>query len=88
MKARYFTYGETPKAVYYLSDIKSDVYPTLSVQDFIKEIEEKWITNPDVVIVDDRNNAYSSGQIETFQIEDYLSKLENLKNYFDKDDEF
>lgn len=88
MRARYFTYGEKPKAVYYLSDIKADVYPTLSVEDFIKELNEKWITNPDVVVVDDRDNAYSSGQVETFQIEKYLNKLEELKNYFDTDEEF
>lgn len=86
MKARYFTYGEKPKAVYYLTDIKSDVYPNLPTEDFLKQVEEKWLTNSDVVIVDDREIAYSSGQVETFQIEEYLQKLEQLKNYFDKDD--
>jgi len=86
MKARYFTYGKKPKAVYYLSDIKADIFPNSTDEQFYKEIDEKWVVNPDVVIVDDRQNAYSSGQVETFQIEEYLKKLEDLKTYFDKDD--
>jgi hypothetical protein len=86
MKARYFTYGKKPKAVYYLSDIKADIFPNATEEQFYKEIDEKWVVNPDVVIVDDRQNAYSSGQVETFQIEEYLKKLEDLKTYFDKDD--
>jgi hypothetical protein len=86
MKARYFTYGQRPKAVYYLTDIKMDLYPTHTNEDFYKEIDEKWLTNPDVVIVNDTENAYSGGQIETFEIEKYLNKLEQLKTYFDDDD--
>lgn len=86
MKARYFTYELKPKAVYYLTDIKTGAYPTLTNEEFLKEVNEKWSTNPDVIIVDDRDSAYSSGQIETFQIQEYLDKLEELKNYFDKDD--
>lgn len=86
MKARYFTYGKKPKAVYYLTDIKMDLYPNHSNEDFYKELDEKWVSNPDVVIVDDRESAYSSGQIETIEIEKYLNKLEELKNYFDNDE--
>jgi hypothetical protein len=86
MKARYFTYGQRPKAVYYLTDIKVDLYPNHSNEDFNKELEEKWLTNPDVVIVNDTENAYSTGQMETFEIEKYLNKLEQLKTYFDDDD--
>jgi hypothetical protein len=86
MKARYFTYEPRPKAVYYLTDIKANAYPTLTNEEFLKEVDEKWLTNPDVIVVDDRESAYSSGDIETFQIQEYLDKLEELKNYFDKDD--
>jgi hypothetical protein len=87
MKARYFTYAEKPKAVYYLTDIRGELYPKLEITEFLKEIQDKWLTNPDVVIIDDRETAYSSGQIETFEIENYLNKLEQLKNYFDNDEE-
>ena len=87
MKARYFTYAEKPKAVYYLTDIRGELYPKLEVTEFLKEIQDKWLTNPDVVIIDDRESAYSSGQIETFEIENYLTKLEQLKKYFDNDEE-
>jgi len=87
MKARYFTYAEKPKAVYYLTDIRGELYPKLEVTEFLKEIQEKWLSNSNVVIIDDRENAYSSGQIETFEIENYLNKLEQLKNYFDNDEE-
>jgi hypothetical protein len=87
MKARYFTYGEKPKAVYYLTDIKSDVYPNHSAEDFFAEIKNKWLTNPDVIIVDDRDSSYSSGDIEISQIEKYLQKLEEIKNQLEEDDE-
>jgi hypothetical protein len=86
MKARYFTYGERPKAVYYLTDIRGELHPKLEINEFLKEVQEKWLTNPDIIVIDDRENAYSSGQIETFEIEKYLDKLEQLKNYFDDDD--
>jgi hypothetical protein len=86
MKARYFTYGEKPKAVYYLTDIKSEIYPNNSAEEFFEEIKKKWLTNSDIVIVDDRETSYSSGDIEVVDIQKYLSKLEDLKNYFDNED--
>jgi hypothetical protein len=79
MKARYFTYSEKPKAVYYLTDIKGELYPNHSLEDFNKELETKWMVNPDIIIVDDRETSYSSGQVEMSQIEKYLDKLEQLK---------
>jgi hypothetical protein len=90
MKARYFTYGETPKAVYYLTDIKGQMYPNQSTEDFNKELETKWLNNPNIVIVDDRSTSYSSGDVEIAQIDKYLNKLEELKKQIeemDKDDE-
>jgi hypothetical protein len=88
MKARYFTYDKTqPKAVYYLTDIKQESYPHHTPEEFFKELESKWITNPNVVIVDDRETAYSSGEIEISQIEKYLEKLEEIKKQLDLDDE-
>lgn len=86
MKARYFTYGEKPKAVFYLTDIKRDMFPNSSIEEFYKEIEEKWLTNNDIVLIDDRETSYSTGELETVKIEEYLNKLEQLKNYFDNDD--
>jgi hypothetical protein len=86
MKARYFTYGEKPKAVYYLTDIKSEIYSNNSAEEFFEEVKKKWLTNPDIVIVDDRETSYSSGDIDVVDIQKYLSKLEDLKNYFDNED--
>jgi hypothetical protein len=86
MKARYFTYGERPKAVYYLTDIKAEIYPNHSTEEFFEEIKTKWLINPDAVVVDDRETSYSSGNIEITDIQKYLSKLEELKNYFDSDE--
>jgi len=87
MKARYFTYAEKPKAVYYLTDIKGELFPNHSPEDFFNEIQTKWLTNPDLVIVDDRDSSYSSGQVEIAQIEKYLSKLEDLRKELDLDHE-
>jgi hypothetical protein len=87
MKARYFTYGKTPKAVYYLTDIKAELYSQHSPEQFYEELETKWLTNPDVIIVDDRDTSYSSGEVEISQIDKYLEKLEELKRQLDLDDE-
>jgi len=87
MKARYFTYGKMPKAVYYLTDIKAELHPQQTPEEFYQELETKWLTNPNVVVVDDRDTSYSSGEIEISQIEKYLSKLEDLKKELDLDDE-
>jgi hypothetical protein len=87
MKARYFTYGKKPKAVYYLTDIKGELYPQHSAEDFYEELETKWISNPDVIVIDDRETSYSSGEVEFSQIEKYLSKLEDLRKELDLSDE-
>lgn len=87
MKARYFTYGKKPKAVYYLTDIKGELYPQHTSEQFFEEIETKWATNVDVVIVDDRETSYSNGQIEITQLDKYLEKLEELKKEFNLDDD-
>lgn len=87
MKARYFTYAEKPKAVYYLTDIKGELFPDHSPEDFFNEIQTKWLANPDVVVVDDRDSSYSSGQVEISQIEKYLDKLEQLKKQLEENDE-
>jgi hypothetical protein len=87
MKARYFTYAEKPKAVYYLTDIKGELFPNHSPEDFFNEIQTKWLTNPDLIIVDDRESSYSSGQVEITQIDKYLDKLEQLKKQLEEDDE-
>jgi hypothetical protein len=87
MKARYFTYGDIPKAVYYLTDIKAELYSQETPEQFYEELKTKWLTNPNVVLVDDRDTSYSSGEIEISQIEKYLSKLEDLKKELDLDDE-
>jgi hypothetical protein len=86
MKARYFTFEETPKAVYYLTDIKQQVYPNHSIEDFYNELELKWINNPNVILVDDRETSYSSNEIEISQIDKYLEKLEDLKKQLEEDD--
>ena len=87
IKARYFTYGKKPKAVYYLTDIKGELYPQHSVEDFYEELETKWISNSDVIVIDDRETSYSSGEVEFSQIEKYLSKLEDLRKELDLDHE-
>ena len=87
MKARYFTYGKIPKAVYYLTDIKAELYSQHSPEQFYEELETKWLINPNVIIVDDRDTSYSSSEIEISQIEKYLSKLEDLKKELDLGDE-
>ena len=87
MKARYFTYDKTPKAVYYLTDIKQQLYPQHSAEEFYKELESKWTNNPSVVVVDDRETAYSSGEVEISQIEKYLEKLEEIKKQLDSEKE-
>jgi hypothetical protein len=87
MKARYFTYEKTPKAVYYLTDIKQQVYPQHSPEDFYMEIESKWSSNPNVIIVDDRETSYSSGEIEISQIEKYLEKLEEIKKQLNSEED-
>jgi len=87
MKARYFTYGKTPKAVYYLTDIKQEAYPQHTPEDFYKELESKWVNNPSVVIVDDRETSYSSGEVEISQIEKYLEKLEEIKKQLDSQED-
>lgn len=87
MKARYFTYEKTPKAVYYLTDIRQEIYPNHTVEDFYKEIETKWTSNPSVIIVDDRETSYSSGEIEFSQIDKYLEKLEQIKKELESNDE-
>jgi hypothetical protein len=86
MKARYFTFEETPKAVYYLTDIKQQVYPNHSIEDFYNELELKWVNNPNVILVDDRETSYSSNEIEISQIDKYLEKLEDLKKQLEEDD--
>jgi len=85
MKARYFTYGEKPKAVYYLTDIKGELYPQHSPEEFYNEIKTKWFTNPDIIIVDDRQSLYENPEIEMNHIEKYLSKLEEFKNQLEND---
>jgi hypothetical protein len=87
MKARYFTYEKTPKAVFYLTDIKQQIYPQHSPEEFYKEVETKWITNPNVIIVDDRETSYSSGDVEISQIEKYLEKLEEIKRQLDSEED-
>jgi hypothetical protein len=87
MKARYFTYEKTPKAVYYLTDIRQEIYPNHTIEEFYKEIETKWTSNPSVIIVDDRETSYSSGEIEISQIDKYLEKLEQIKKQLEEDDE-
>jgi hypothetical protein len=87
MKARYFTYEERPKAVYYLTDIKADLYPNHNAEEFFKELETKWINKPNMIIVDDRDNSYLGNEIEMFNIEKYLNKLEELKKELDLSDE-
>jgi len=87
MKARYFTYEQRPKAIYYLTDIKADLYPNHNAEDFFKEIESKWMNKPDIIIVDDRDNSYLGSEIEMFNIEKYLNKLEELKKELDLSDE-
>jgi hypothetical protein len=86
MKARYFTYGKIPKAVYYLTDIKAQLYSQETPEQFYEELEKKWITNPDVIIVDDRDTSYSSGEVEISQIEKYLEKLEEIKKSLDDEE--
>ena len=85
MKDRYFTYEKTPRAVYYLTDIRQHIYPNHSPEDFYKEVETKWVTNPSAVIVDDRETSYSSGDVEISQIEKYLEKLEEIKKQLDSE---
>jgi hypothetical protein len=46
MKARYFTYGKIPKAVYYLTDIKGELYPQHSAEDFYEELEKNGYQIP------------------------------------------
>jgi hypothetical protein len=87
MKAKFFTYAEKPKAVYFLSDIKKEVYPNHSNDDFYKEVFDKWVSNNDVVIIDDRQNSYSSETFQIDEIEKYLDKLEELKKEFKIEDE-
>jgi RecA-family ATPase len=87
MKARYFTYEQRPKAVYYLTDIKADLYPNHNAEDFFKEIESKWMNKPDMIIVDDRDNTYLGNEIEMINIEKYLNKLEDLRKELDLSDE-
>ena len=87
MKPRYFTYEQRPKAVYYLTDIKADLYPNHNAEDFFKEIESKWMNKPDIIIVDDRDNTYLGSEIEMINIEKYLNKLEELKKELDLSDE-
>jgi hypothetical protein len=87
MKARYFTYGKTPKAVYYLTDIKGELYSQHSPEQFYEELEIKWLSNPDVIIIDDREDSYSSGEVEISQIDKYLTKLEELKKELDLDND-
>ena len=87
MKARYFTYEQKPKAVYYLTDIKADLYPNHNAEDFFKEIESKWMNKPDIIIVDDRDNTYLGNEIEMINIEKYLNKLEDLRKELDLSDD-
>lgn len=87
MKARYFTYGQKPKAVYYLTDIKGELFPTHTPEEFYEEIESKWLKNPDIIIVDDRETSYSSGEVEITQIEKYLDKLEQLSKQLEEKNE-
>jgi hypothetical protein len=87
MKANFFTYAEKPKAVYFLSKIKNELYPNHSMDDFHKEIHEKWVKNSDVVLIDDRENSYTSESFEMEKIEKYLDKLEELKKEFNIDDD-
>jgi hypothetical protein len=86
MKARYFTYGEKPKAVYYLTDIKGELFPNHTAEQFYEEIETKWLKNPDLIIVDDRQNPDSNSVIEMNQIEKYLDKLEELRKQLEEDE--
>lgn len=91
MKAKFFTFGERPKAVYFLSDIKKEVYPNHSTDEFYKQVNDKWASNNDVIIIDDRENTYTNTNqgFEMEKIEKYLDKLEELKKEFkiDEDDE-
>lgn len=87
MKAKFFTYSEKPKAIYFLSDIKIELYPNHSSDEFYKEIHDKWLTNNDVIIIDDRQNSYSGESFEIDKIEKYLDKLEELKKEFNIDDD-
>jgi hypothetical protein len=87
IKARYFTYDKPPKAVFYLTDIKQYVYPQHSAEDFYREVETKWVIDPNVVIVDDRETSYSSGDVEITQIEKYLEKLEEIKRQLESEED-
>jgi hypothetical protein len=86
MKARYFTYEKKPKAVYYLTDIKGELYSQHSAEQFYEELEAKWLTNPDIIIIDDRDTSYSSGDVEISQIDKYLEKLEEIKKSLDDEE--
>jgi hypothetical protein len=91
MKAKFFTFGQRPKAVYFLSDIKKEIYPNHLPDDFYKEVNDKWVSNSDVVIIDDRENTYTNEGFEMEKIEKYLDKLEELKKEFkieDDDEDF
>ena len=87
MKPRYFTYAEKPKAVYYLTDIKGELFSNHTPEEFYKELENKWLKNPDIIIVDDRETSYTSGEIELSQIDKYLDKLEQLRKQLEEEDE-
>lgn len=86
MKARYFTFEKTPKAVYYLTDIKQQLYPQHSIEDFYNELDSKWINDPNVILVDDRETSYSSDEIEFSKIDKYLEKLEEIRKQLEEDD--
>jgi hypothetical protein len=86
MKARYFTFEKTPKAVYYITDVKQQLYPQHSVEDFYNELELKWVNNPNVILVDDRETSYSSDEIEFSKIDTYLEKLEEIRKQLEEDD--
>jgi hypothetical protein len=83
MKSTLYTYGTRPKAIYYLSNIKSEIFPNHSFEDFYREIDTKWLTNPDIVIIDDRGVIPTKPELDLNQLEKYLQKLEEIKKSLD-----
>lgn len=87
MKARYFTYGQNSKPVFYLTDLKANLYPNHNSEEFYNEIDTNWLNKPNVIIIDDTDSTQLGTQVEMFNIEKYLNKLEELKKKLDEEDD-
>jgi hypothetical protein len=79
MQPSYFTFNDKPKPVYFLSKLKIELYPKIEYDEFINIVKTTWVSNENIVIIDDINFNYEN-QID---IKNEIQSINNIIKHLD-----